>query len=424
MNIQYLYQINNVKLKELLEINYSQLYAKNNEWKYHYVITKILNKRKFTTLPSLWVKLNIEGLRKELGKSSLNGIGFRFIDRIRNDLKTWGLIMMKYTKEITPEGQIRKQCLVKIKEEYTALGWRRWQLNKAVKVKTTENKLTGIYARLQRSLSLLSINYNAANVFASDALAAQMKLPNKLRGYIMQTNRIVDEDVYSSWCMSIDLIKAGIYSLRVEFNDSGRVYSAISSFPRLLRSYLRLNGKPLIELDCANSQPLLFAVYLRQYYKVLTDDMLLWIKLCEDGELYNYLMQLLSNNDCNVPDNKKEFKVKFFANLFYSTESKNHKYRTVFAQYFPNVAAAITKAKKVQPGKGGKPELLTKQLSLLESEIMIKGVAQRLYDNKINDFVTLHDCILTTDNNVNEVYNVIKEEYEKYGVSPKLNIAI
>jgi hypothetical protein len=419
---QILYQIQGISLKRVLEINdYSPVYIRNNEWKYHFVITKILNKRRYSTLPNGWVRINIEYLRQFLGGSSDKNGSFRFIDRIRKDLKQWGLIKTKYKTATAANGSKIKLVFAKVLDEYTVRGWRKWTPNKAIKPPMTKTKLTGIYAKIQHSLSLLSIDYKGALAFADLAKQTGMKLPAKQTGWKPKKYRVVDEAVYSSWLMAIDLIKSGVYTVKVEFKTSGRVYTAISSFPRLLRQYLILNGRQLIGLDCANSQPLLFAVYLRQHYPILTDDMLKYIQLCEQGKLYEYVTELLVKHGCTVPTNRKEFKVEFFAKLFYSKEKKNHSWRTAFATQFPNVATAISAAKKVGTN-GGTPSLLTAQLSLLESEIMIKGVARRLYDSGITEFATLHDCILTTEEYTDVVYNLIAEEYAKYGVNPTIKI--
>lgn len=410
-----LYKPNVIEFQTLLEeAGYSRTYIKNNLWKYHDLFTKILDKRRFTTSSKKFVKLNIGALRKKYSTTRVNGTSVHFVNHITTDLIRWNIIKYHYTNNQTDNNMLNRSSYYKVLDEVAADGWSEWLPNREIPVKEVKSTLTGVYANIPRSLSLVTVDYKAATAFAANAKANGMKLPDKLNGWFIDKNRRVNDEVYSSWLMSLDYIKDGNYYTHVEYGNDGRVYTPITSFPKKLMQYVRLNGKPLVQLDCSNSQPLLFSVFLKQNYKDLTDDMKKYIELTEKGELYSYIKSLLTT--AGLSFNEDGFKAEFFAKIFYSKEKKSHKWRTLFASEFPAVAAAITKEKK------GEPKNLSKKLSLLESEIMIKGVARKVYENNIYEILTKHDAILTTANNVDIILNIMLEEFEKYEIRPTIKV--
>lgn len=230
--------------------------------------------------------------------------------------------------------------------------------------------------------------------------------------------------------MSIKQIVRGDFEVTVQHRTEGRVYTAVTSFPKKLKSYLRLCGKKLVQLDCSCSQPLLFAAFLKTNYKVLTADMSLYIELVQAGKFYQHIQSLLQAS--GLAYSEDSFKAEFFAKVFYSKEKQFGAWRKLFHEAFPGVSAAILKEKKAVLGQkhlngkgnlvttGGYPELLSNKLSLLESEIMIQGMAKRLYAEGIDDFLTVHDAILVTAEHIDTAYNIMLEEYQNYGITPTI----
>lgn len=427
-----LYEINGISFEELLKKdNNSKTYIKNNLNKYYYFLTYLLHKRRHSAIRDGWVKLNITKLKKLLGNSKMNGKNCHFIDRIRKDLKRWGIIKSKYRKNILGE-TITRTSFAKIVDEVYKLGYKEHISPYELKLWKYEEKLTGVYAQIQRSLSHLTIEEKEATEFADYAFRTKMKLPAKLNGWIMNTDRRVDEDVWRSWKASIQQIVIGHYEVTVQHRTEGRVYTAVTSFPKKMKSYLRLNGKKLVQLDCSCSQPLLFAVFLRANYKQLTPDMALYIELVQAGKFYQHIQSLLEAD--GLAYNADSFKAEFFSKVFYSKEKQFGAWRKLFHEAFPGVSNAILLEKKVTLGAkapsktgkmvnvGGYPELLSNKLSLLESEIMIMGVAKRLYASDIDEFLTVHDALLIPEEYADVAYNIMLEEYQNYGITPTIKI--
>ena len=428
-----LYKIKGIDFStNLINDGNSATYIKNNLWKYHYVLTYLLHKRRHTTYKDNWVRVSVGRLRKELRHSKMAGKNCWFVDRIRKDFAHWGIILKKY-KDIPGEnGKNHRTSLAKIKDEIIALGWQEWAPNTVFLWPQSPQILTGVYASIQRSLGLLSIDYEGARDFTSWARSTRLALPDKLRGSIVETNRVVNYEVWSSWNESISLVQQCLCEVTVQYCTSGRVFTVVTSFPRKLKPFLKIGGKGLWQLDCSCSQPLLFAAYLKRHYSVWTPDMHLYLQLVESGNFYGYLKQLLYFH--NLPYSEDTFKGDFFAKIFYSREKISSKWRRLFHHYFPGVSNAILAAKRVTPGAqhrnkngrmvtaGGHPELLSNALSLLESDIMIQGVAQSLYATGETEFVTIHDALLLPKELIERAKALMIKEYQRHGVTPKIKV--
>jgi len=234
-----------------------------------------------------------------------------------------------------------------------------------------------------------------------------------------------DEDSYFSYYHSIDMIQHGIIYCKPD-PTAGRIHSNITNLYRDLRQFLRYKDKPLFEIDIANSQPFLFNIIINHYYNLDNlslrnlsydhqdntrcpikasnySDVELYRSLTSSGTFYEYVM-----NKLNITESRPEFKVRFFAKVFYSKESPNyvHDERKQFRELFPNVSRVISHYKK--------PDYRNLAITLQrkESDIMIKGVAKRLSEMNVF-FLTIHDSILTTHKNLDVVKEIIIDEFSK-----------
>jgi len=425
-----LYELNDISFTKLLETdNNSKTYINNNLWKYHYVLTYLLHKRRYTTLKDGWVKVSVKKLKRVLGNSKMKGKNRWFIDRIRQDFKRWNIILTKYKKNVYDNG-ITKTAMAKIKDERIATGWQEWTPNKEINLRQFDQPLTGVYANMQRSLSRLTIDYSQAIAFAQHAFDTSMKLPDKLEGWRVNRDRFVNWDVFTSWKSSIKQIQQGHFEIHVQYATSGRAFTPVTNFSKFLKHTLRMDGKPMLQFDCSCSQPLIFAALLKSTYKELTDDMRLYIDLTQSGQFYPHFQYLLRN--AGIAFNEASFKADFFSKVFYTREKRWCDWRKIFHKHFEGVSNAILKEKKAVLGQkhindngnvvvtGGYPELLSNKLSLLESEIIIQGVAKSLYGANIYDFLTVHDAILVTEEYADVVYDLMLREYQNCGVTPTI----
>jgi hypothetical protein len=144
----------------------------------------------------------------------------------------------------------------------------------------------------------------------------------------------------------------------------------------------------------------------------MPNDVALFIRLCEVGELYRYLSDSWDKH-------ADEFKKTFFANVFYPSTSKAlHKNNgdnlaQRFKHDFPNVWQVLVYHKQDNYKK------LPRQMQRLEADIMIGEVVKWFAENKpAVPIFTIHDSILTTKANVLSVRWKIREAFERRGLSP------
>ena len=230
-----------------------------------------------------------------------------------------------------------------------------------------------------------------------------------------------DFEQYSSWNCSIDMIYSKDWFFVVD-KTAGRVHNNVTNLSKNFRPFLIFNNQKLVEIDVKNAQPLLFNLLINRYLLRYTDysgnilpyvpqdsDIRFYRELTENGKFYEYIMKLLG-----VKEERGLFKVRFFSKVFYSKECENEE-RSRFKVAFPEVSEIISYYKKVNHKD------LAIELQKIEAEIMIHSVVKRLMDKKI--FVlTIHDSILTTQDNVELVKQVMMNEFKKYNLQPTLKV--
>lgn len=212
--------------------------------------------------------------------------------------------------------------------------------------------------------------------------------------------------------VSMDIIN------RQDFNISeskyGRITTAICSVERVNRKYLKLDEKPIIEVDIANSQPLLSLVIFEKYFKSLNqnvpDDLKRMRRQCEAGLFYNEIMDIL-----NIPSTERgDFKKNFFELFFASNNGKKSEVSTIFRELYPNVASALNVIKK------GNYKRFAQQLQKIESDIIF-SVLKKLYAKDISA-LTIHDSLVVSSvEDASLVQELLTEEFKlRHQLKPKL----
>lgn len=154
------------------------------------------------------------------------------------------------------------------------------------------------------------------------------------------------------------------------------------------------------------------------------EDVILFIKLCEEGTFYEYLEEQFKQ----IPDSlklniktRKELKEVIFTVLFTSNKFIGQKRalpKKIFKGIFPNVykifAMTKKKAKKILP----------KTLQNLESKMVLDRITRRISREKPDlPIFTIHDSITTTVGNEEYVKKVMEEEIIKaIGIKPCLSM--
>lgn len=206
----------------------------------------------------------------------------------------------------------------------------------------------------------------------------------------------------------------------------GRVHTNITSLKSSLRQFITYKGEKLYNVDIINSQPLFlllipfFTTSIRctfsDFIEVGELDVFKYKQLAESGELYEYLINNMDQDDYLAEQtneyDKKQFKENFFRETLFGTEVSR-----VFWELFPTVAKAIADIKKDDYRS------LAWMMQRAESKLIITQICGRLMKEHPDYFIsTIHDSILTTEEHVDEIKLIMEQEFKKLGLCPSIRI--
>jgi len=195
------------------------------------------------------------------------------------------------------------------------------------------------------------------------------------------------------------------YSKRFDWacDDYGRCHWQGTNMLKEHRKKTTLDGKNLVEIDIANSQPLFIsAMWMSgggQRNQFVGD--------CEDGLLYNKI----GADD----ESKKEVKKAFFTYIYGPNEIDNEVSRR-FKSMYPDIANWIYDIKETQAYAK-----FATDMQKCESDLMIRCVCAQCIDLEI-PFLPIHDCLMVHPENVKTVSNIIKEAFNRIDIKCTLTV--
>ncbi len=254
---------------------------------------------------------------------------------------------------------------------------------------------------------------------------------------------------------------------------SGRLHSNVTGLSSRIFPALRINEKPLVGYDIANSQPFLcsalinllldnerkmgnfptffsfntiptptlpllsnssFLSYLKSYYInsniliVMLEDflsepdltgVLAFQNFCFSGKLYSEIAQNVFGFEY-INENKRRVKDLFFT-LFFTKPGNNRNGIPKFKQQYPGVHKIISEIKS----NSTDPNVFPKLLQSMESYYIIEKVCKRMTKEYPKaPLFTKHDSVYTTDEYLERLKLVMEDEALKlFGVVPMLNMA-
>lgn len=227
-----------------------------------------------------------------------------------------------------------------------------------------------------------------------------------------------------------------------------RFHSNVTNMKKELRPYLRVNGKPLLNIDIKNSQPYLSTIILTYPQKVVwltkniafsmllqslkvstNEDVKKYIKLVADGLFYEYLIKEFASEGVDLT--RLEAKIQVLRILFAPNrlpkDEINRKCRLTFKRSFPTVHRIFSKVRgRDQGNKFENSNRFSILLASIESYLMIDVILRRIYKEHPGTIaLTIHDSIMTgilTDD-VEAVRKIMIDELTKFvGFSPKIEI--
>ena len=247
-------------------------------------------------------------------------------------------------------------------------------------------------AHLKIAQSVDGLRFNYTKAFDYVAALTDAKKPQRIG---VLTNLMTDGQLWS-------------------VDRQNRNYTKLVVVPRDIRQFFSYLGAPLFSVDIKSSQPLLHSLLYSdkdtertKYLSVVQKDF--WGFMNKSvGSPYN-----LSN-----PDEKDLLKEKLWAQVFYGWREvkpkPNAEYARAFEREFPNLWKAIQDAKS----RGNGP--LPREMQFLEADQVMSVVGKLA--SKPYPLITIHDCIVTTKEGVDDVKTSLLAEFCRWNLVPALTV--
>lgn len=238
------------------------------------------------------------------------------------------------------------------------------------------------------------------------------------------TKREIDPYIKTYYNYFINSITSGNDLDRyAETDNYGRLHHNITGAAKELRPALSVDGKEIYSIDISASQLFFSIKGFEAYLKMKANtnnlyqaknkfpDSSLFITSVLSGTFYNSLNQKLLLNDDELKANKINILMPIFSKQSPKRESKYYK---ALSEMFPTYMDYIKTLKKSTYKDAAR------HLQRVESSIVIEKIAPRLIAKNIW-FLTVHDAILCTKDDMNVVDQIVREECLKFtGYQPHL----
>jgi hypothetical protein len=232
----------------------------------------------------------------------------------------------------------------------------------------------------------------------------------------------------------------------------GRMHTSMTNFPRDYRRFLRVDGKPLVNVDVGEAQPIFVAIFCANFFDTdinlkggigpktrdlppshtlydgqtmmdnrhpngvvfgrldraaLPADLRAFLELCEGRGLYQAVADRLNKT-------RIEVKKRVLAALFDRAWRRNA-VSDALDELFPTVMEVLRRVKQPDHRR------LAHVAQRMESGFMFGRVVPRIMAERPELFVaTIHDSILTTRGNEEYVRQVMLDEFARLGLSPQV----
>ena len=204
----------------------------------------------------------------------------------------------------------------------------------------------------------------------------------------------------------LQIIQDGFWQFNSKDAFGWRFHSNLTRLKTEARKSLRVHGKPLVEIDIKNSQPLFLAKLLKERGVAGCEK---YIEICQQ-DLYGYLAG-------KAGVSRAEAKAAIIESVFFARLGAKHPIKTLFKQEFPEVWKFIEGVKKKDYKK------LARLLQRAEAQFVIYSVCERIRREFPDIFVaTIHDSILHLPRDSEYIRAVLEGEFAKWGLKPRLEV--
>ncbi|MEI7687482.1 MAG: hypothetical protein WCL32_20935 [Planctomycetota bacterium] len=225
------------------------------------------------------------------------------------------------------------------------------------------------------------------------------------------------------------LFKESVYfkeSLLIEEEEEKEEKEKVKDDKLVLNKFCSSSPPPLLRGLCnTKTTPNMVEVVAKMGLRTTSFE-----EVVEEGKLYDLFAMVL--NECEGMDavkhyvlktcndregslvSRKDIKKAMFRDVLFG-KSNNRKFCKLFRSLFPEVLEFIEELKKEDHKR------LSFELTKEESKYMYLQVIQRLKDHHSEiPVVTIHDSIMTTEDNLAEVQRIMLEEFARLGLKATL----
>lgn len=205
------------------------------------------------------------------------------------------------------------------------------------------------------------------------------------KAYSKKYNCIIDKVLDNETIVNciFEAMKINFKNIWIKESDEGRLYSSITNISATASNFFEINGEKLEEIDVKNCQPLLLSNLIKnEKYKTAV----------QSGTFYDEVA-----NELNLP--RQEAKIRLYKHVFFNdnTLCSGILFDALNSLYGEDLMDQINFLKRNSK--------LSCLLQKLESDIFINAT------NNKKGFVTKHDAILCSKNDVKLYKDILKEQF-------------
>lgn len=257
----------------------------------------------------------------------------------------------------------------------------RWKSFDKFLLKKTKNRYESSITETNKSSINPNIRKNLVDCITKIKIDYQgaMDFLNNLKN-----KNLIEESKYQKNIISIENINSN--NIYFNFDDYGRFHTNFTILKKEIRNeFLTINNEILTEIDLKNSQPLFFAVLLKDELAEINNDTQKYFDLVKNGLLYD---DIIANSEINDRNEAKELIYKvLFGNNFRSNRKENK----IFKKLYPSVYSYICEYKDLRDNY----RELSHDLQRLESDFIFNKVVKEIFETYPEIILfTVHDSII------------------------------
>lgn len=384
-------------LNDIKEISSVTKKRKDFSFHYHYIINTIRHKQIFnsTYTSESYVNLHSELLVETISKQQTPIILSKLID---NKIIECDNIYIPGVKALG----------YRVSAHYLA---QKWHYTEVTDVELV-GKILSIKEKHANDIRSKGMGYVTASYWAKEIVI------NKRNAlfYINNKRNNFSDDQKTHFKISIDSILTKTFF--TSCSKTNRMYTNLCCIKGGLRQHCTIDGQELFEIDITSSQPIFLGLLMRRNKNVDQEEVEKYIEVVCSGMFYEF-MAGNAGLHVDLKDKKvrSDFKQKFFTGCLYDVaRQKLTKMEKVFGQAFPTILDECRLLKRDDH------RVLSQELQKMEARFIYHCVEICAKSIGNVPLTTIHDAIVSTEENIFMVEQIVIDEFKKLNITPKIKV--